>query len=435
MISYNINGWSRDRVSVVLTQALCQFVLGLSASLMGPLYPAEAERHGAAPTEYGLVFGMFQLTSFLSSPVIGKFLPRIGVTRAVCAGLVSVGFLNIAFGTLTFLEKFEDFVALSLIIRIFTAIGETTFQTSSFTLVSLLSSTNVGFIMAVVKMSFGVGVIIGPIFGVFLFQAGGYVLPFACCGCLCIIFAISSYFILPKHIHCNSNTQDEEDSLGLRQAFSITPIVISSFSIFSAAISVAAFQATLERFLARFDPSQVEVGLIFVVYGASYALLNPVWGWLADRYSPKIVIMIGSLLVSGHWIIDPLPIFGIGSGYGQSVFSVFLTGLGHGSQLIASFSEALRSATAAGYSQNVSTCATISSIYTSSFSIGAFVGTIVTGTLFQLYGFDYAMLFPILSNLLVFLFTALGLFKCCFVEEKSIMLNNNRKNYGAINHE
>jgi MFS family permease len=38
--------------------------------------------------------------------------------------------------------------------------------------------------------------------------------------------------------------------------------------------------------------------MVFMLYGCAYALLNPFWGWLADRVAPRLVILTGSLLLS-----------------------------------------------------------------------------------------------------------------------------------------
>ena len=44
-----------------------------------PFYPHEAEKKGCVPSEYGLVFGIFELTVFLVSPLIGANLNRMGL--------------------------------------------------------------------------------------------------------------------------------------------------------------------------------------------------------------------------------------------------------------------------------------------------------------------------------------------------------------------
>ena len=43
-----------------------------------------------------------------------------------------------------------------------------------------------------------------------------------------------------------------------------------------------------------------------MLYGFSYAVLNPVWGWVADKISSTLVILIGSLLLGlGYLLIGP----------------------------------------------------------------------------------------------------------------------------------
>jgi MFS family permease len=65
-------------------------------------------------------------------------------------------------------------------------------------------------------------------------------------------------------------------------------------------------QATLERHLSLFHLDPLHVGMVFMLYGCAYALLNPFWGWLADRVAPRLVILTGSLLLStGLSLVSP----------------------------------------------------------------------------------------------------------------------------------
>ena len=51
----------------------------MCVSMQAPFYPGEAEKKGCAPSEYGLVFGIFELTVFIVSPIIGANLNRMGM--------------------------------------------------------------------------------------------------------------------------------------------------------------------------------------------------------------------------------------------------------------------------------------------------------------------------------------------------------------------
>ena len=48
-------------------------------TIQAPFYPQEAEKKGCVPSEYGLVFGVFELTVFIVSPIIGANLNRLGM--------------------------------------------------------------------------------------------------------------------------------------------------------------------------------------------------------------------------------------------------------------------------------------------------------------------------------------------------------------------
>ena len=55
------------------------------------------------------------------------------------------------------------------------------------------------------------------------------------------------------------------------------------------------------------------------------------------------------------------------------------SGFGLGAQLVAAFSEAQKSAVSRGFPDNLTTYALISSIWTSTFALGAFVGPTAAG--------------------------------------------------------
>ena len=139
-------------------------------------------------------------------------------------------------------------------------------------------------------------------------------------------------------------------------------------------------QSTLERHLAQFELSPMHIGMFFMLYGGSYALLNPLWGWVADKVSSKLVILIGSFLLGlGYLLVGPVPGLGIKSSYSLCIVSMVMVGLGVGAQLVAAFSEAQTSAVANGFPDGITTYALVSSIWTSAFALGSFVGPSAAG--------------------------------------------------------
>lgn len=60
----------------------------------------QAEKKGATATEYGLVFGIFELVVFLVSPLYGQYINRIGPKLLFNAGIFTTGISAIVFGLL-----------------------------------------------------------------------------------------------------------------------------------------------------------------------------------------------------------------------------------------------------------------------------------------------------------------------------------------------
>ena len=400
--------WTKEQWLVLLTLAMTHLCNGMCVSLQAPFYPAEAEKKGASATEYGLVFGIFELTVFIVSPFIGKYLPRIGIRRAFSGGISITGLMCVGFGFLDRIDNGKIFIGVSFLIRIIEAFGNSAFLSSSFTLVAQLFPNTVATVFALVEMSFGVGMILGPTVGGALFQAGGFTMPFATLGGILLVQALISTMTLPQLN--NSSNDGSAQNFGMMKALTIPSVVLAISSVFSASIAVGALQATLERHLAQFNLSPLHVGFFFMLYGGAYALLNPFWGWMADRYSSKIVIMIGSFLLGlGFLLVGPVPGMGLKSSYELCVFSVIIAGVGLGAQLVAAFSEAQKSAVIKGFPDDISTYSLVSSIWTSAFALGAFVGPTASGALYDAVGFEWSTLFTVSWNMAVCLMTMITL--------------------------
>lgn len=87
--------------------------------------------------------------------------------------------------------------------------GNAAFLTASFALIAKEFPDSVSVTFASLETFFGLGLIAGPMVGGFLYQMGGYFLPFGTLGSLLFITAIITFCILPKH---NETIQQEHSS-------------------------------------------------------------------------------------------------------------------------------------------------------------------------------------------------------------------------------
>ncbi|CAB4070397.1 B3GALTL [Lepeophtheirus salmonis] len=152
------------------------FFSAICVSLQSPFYPDKAEEKGATSTstQYGLVFGVFELTVFIVCPIIGKFLVKLGIHRCFVWGIAITGFCCIIFGILDFIQDPRLFVIAGIFIRIFEALGNSAFITASFSIIAQEFSSNVATMFSTIEMCFGFGLIVGPTIGAYLYEVGGF---------------------------------------------------------------------------------------------------------------------------------------------------------------------------------------------------------------------------------------------------------------------
>lgn len=394
--------FTRQQWLVTITFVIVNFCNAMCVSMQAPFYPHEAEKKGCVPSEYGLVFGIFELTVFLVSPIIGANLNRLGMKTTLNVGIATVGVTSILFGLLDRINDGKVFLGLSFALRIIEACGNSGFLTGSFSMIAKEFPDKVATMFAILETFFGIGMIVGPTVGGALYELGGFTLPFVTLGSVLVCAAIFTSFVLPN---APPAIEDNTNKPSIAQALKVPSIVLASYSVSCAAASLGFLQATLEPHLREFELSPLLIGCLFVISGACYGVSAPIWGFFCDRKPPKIAAFIGALFIgSGFIIMGPLPIIPIKKSIPLIVVALLLHGIGLGAQVVSGFADAHRQAIAAGLPDNVDTYGLISGLWTSVFALGAFIGPTVAGILFDAIHFPLATLFVIIAEALVIIF-------------------------------
>ncbi|XP_026686003.1 MFS-type transporter SLC18B1-like [Diaphorina citri] len=139
----NLNAFTKRQWLTLIVFSIADFCNAICVSLQAPFYPHEAEKKGATPTEYGFVFGVFELVVFLISPFYGQHLNKIGPKYLFNGGIFTTGICAILFGCLDMVEGHYPFIILSFVIRIVEAMGNAAFLTASFAIIAMEFPDNV----------------------------------------------------------------------------------------------------------------------------------------------------------------------------------------------------------------------------------------------------------------------------------------------------
>ncbi|CAL8093265.1 unnamed protein product [Orchesella dallaii] len=389
-------GFSKKQWFLLLIFSIADLFAGIVYSLQAPFYPQEAEKKGATPTEYGLVFGVFELTMFLVSPIYGKYMSKIGPRVVFNAGIFITGTCCVLFGLLDQIQDRVWFIGLSFLIRILEASGNAGFSTASFTIIACEFPDSVATTFASLETFFGLGLIVGPTMGGGLYQIGGFILPFAVTGALLFLNATMILIFMPKGSSA-SETTDEKSSDGFTvlSILKVPGVMLAACAIITAALSIGFLSSSLEPHVRQFGLSPVETGLVFVINGGIYAISAPGWGWFCDRTSePKYITLAGAILVTvGFLFIGPVPFIPIETKLWLTCIGLMIQGLGIGAVFVSSFILALRHSIDAGFPDNVATYSVVSGMWASVLALGLFIGPSIAGYLFEAVGFQWGSVF------------------------------------------
>jgi len=373
--------FTKEQWLTIMTFVVVNFCNAMCVSMQAPFYPREAVSKGLEVWHFGLVFGAFEITVFIVSPIIGANLNRFGVKRTLNVGIGAVGLILIGYGCLGLIQSGKLFLGLSFVMRIFEACGNSMFLTGSFSAIAREFPDKVASMFAMIELFFGIGEIVGPVVGGALYEVGGFTLPFAVMGSLLFLSSIFIYFVLPNTPRPVIEVDENAVKPSMRNALSKPAILIALFKVGSAAASLGFLQTTLEPHLHDIKPplSSFQVGALFMVVGGTYGLSLPLWGYLCDskltKNSPKFVEVLGAILIGfGFLVLGPFKYFPFKKSLVTIIIGMTVHGFGLGASVVGGFSDAHKSAIKAGFPDTIDTYGLVSGLWTSVFAFGAFIG-------------------------------------------------------------
>ncbi|XP_010216073.1 PREDICTED: MFS-type transporter SLC18B1 isoform X2 [Tinamus guttatus] len=324
-------------------------------SILGPFFPAEAEKKGASNTIVGMIFGCFALFNFLTSLILGNYLTQIGAKFMFVAGMFISGCVTILFGMLDKVPSGPLFIALCFLVRAMDAIGFAAAMTASFSILAKAFPSNIATVMGSLEIFTGLGLVLGPPLGGFLYQSFGYEVPFITLGCLVLVLVPVNMYLLPKY-----------DAIPSKDSFwkliLLPKVLLLCFIIFSLSSGLGFLDPTMSLFiLKKFNLPAGYVGLVFLGLAVSYSVSSPLLGFLSDKlpYLRKWLLIFGSFITAAcFFMLGPAPVLHIESEN--------------------------------GFEEGLSLLGLVSGLFSAMWSLGSFVGPTLGGFLDEKLGFEWA---------------------------------------------
>ncbi|KAM8790323.1 MFS-type transporter SLC18B1 isoform 3-T3 [Rhynchonycteris naso] len=346
---------SREQLLVLISAASMNLGSMLCYSILGPFFPKEAKKKGAGNTIIGMMFGCYALFEFLATLLFGKYLVHIGAKFMFGAGMFVSGGVTILFGILDQVPEGPIFIAMCFLLRIIDAISFAAAITASFAILIKAFPNNVATVLGSLEIFSGLGLVLGPPLGGFLYQSFGYEFPFIFLGCIILLMVPLNLYILPNF-----------ESTPVKQSFwkliSLTKITLITFVINSLSACFGFLDPTLSLFvLKKFNLPAGYVGLIFLSMALPYTISSPLFGLLSDKmpHLRKWFLVFGNIITAVCYVLlGPMPVLHIKSDN--------------------------------GFEEGLSTLALVSGLFSAMWSVGAFIGPTLGGFLYEKIGFEWA---------------------------------------------
>ena len=254
----------------------------------------------------------------------------------------------------------------------------------------------------------------GPSIGGWLYELGGFTLPFIATSMLCLLSIIPIYYLVQNEITPKDKNAKEKPTTFM-QALSVPGITINLALSAMTCLCIGFNESTLDyhlREIANFSPSQV--GKIFLISGLIYSFVTWGMGWVAKKWSNAYyLVYLGLVLLTCSFVVvGPLPFlpfapsvynvicsqvcFGVGKfdkfdffQREKKRFNLIKSKSGMGALFVLSFDDCVKESKK-HLPTSDSTMATISALYTSSYAFGTSLGPLIAGQLVEHFGYRTA---------------------------------------------
>ncbi|XP_066286975.1 MFS-type transporter SLC18B1-like isoform X3 [Branchiostoma lanceolatum] len=353
---------SRVQIFTFVCIALNNFIAFCSYSIVTPFFPGEALQRGASQLTVGFIIGIYAIVGLVAGPFFGKYLTSIGSRFMLISGLLLSGGCTVLFGFLQYTDG-TTFIILCFAIRSIDALAVSASNTAGTAILTHAFPNNVATVMGTLEIFTGLGLMAGPPIGGFLYDAGGFKLPFLVVGGVLLCCGVCLWVLVPPQPDENEGEKKTGSLLSLLKL----PVIIFTCGLGVVMASTISFlDPVLQPYLAKKKAMRFMMITGLVILTASTVMIGP---------SPLLTDYLNVLPKNKLWM---------------NIVGLATLALGCGVAVSPIFNEMLCAASDAGMEDSFATNGLVSGLFNAGFSIGEFIGPTASSALVQKFGFPWA---------------------------------------------
>jgi DHA1 family multidrug resistance protein-like MFS transporter len=279
-------------IKIFTTLFLAIFFTTLGVGLVVPLLPVYAHELGAGAFQVGLVFAAFSLTRSMFVPYFGKLSDKKGKKPFLTTGLFIFFFLSI-------LYTYSKYIETLILLRLGQGFASAMVLPVAQAYIGIMTPPQKeGRVMGLFSISLYGGLSIGPLLGGVVKDRFSINASFLSMGALCLLGFVFCLLFLPREGVLQTSNPSGSGKPKSYLAIVKTPAILSLFTFricFTTCIGI------IWTFLPLFantmlDLSSSAIGFVIMINVFIAGLLQAPMGYIADRFSKKIMVTAGGVL-------------------------------------------------------------------------------------------------------------------------------------------
>jgi MFS transporter, DHA1 family, solute carrier family 18 (vesicular amine transporter), member 1/2 len=266
----------------LLVVALAIFTDMLIYCMIVPILPQYAAEHGASQELIGIMFACYAVAFLVTTPVVGVLSDQVGRKTPMIAGLVGL------FAS-TLLFAFSSDMNVLMIARALQGVSAAATWTAGLALVADMFPTESRQMATGIALTGSIaGTLLGPLFGGFLYDFGGYLLPFLVAAGLVLVDGAARLFLLKDPPRNASGERTPIIALARDRS-----MLIMAGIIVVVAGTTGMLEPTLPLYLVQIGISPAMIGLLFAVVALASLIASPLSAAVVKRFGRKKTIIVG----------------------------------------------------------------------------------------------------------------------------------------------